>query len=104
MRKKYISFLNIRKTYQTNHAKLYLFKLEQSQVGRKSVYMFITGSSNLTKTGISSRLLFTPDLFQMCCIQALMFKHTHTSDSNNAEPSHSHQQPIHHFPLSRNLR
>ena len=34
--------LIIRKTYSPNHAKLYLFKLEEGQVGRKN--LFITGS------------------------------------------------------------
>lgn len=43
--------LIIRKTYKPNHAKLYLFKLDESQVGRKN--LFITGSSNLTKAGIT---------------------------------------------------
>ena len=33
--------LIIRKTYSPNHAKLYLFKLEKGQVGRKN--LFITG-------------------------------------------------------------
>jgi len=36
--------LIIKKTYQPNHAKLYLFKL--AEVGRQA--LFITGSSNLT--------------------------------------------------------
>ena len=36
--------LIIRKTYSPNHAKLYLFSLEESQVGKKN--LFITGSSN----------------------------------------------------------
>ena len=43
--------LTIRKTIRPNHAKLYIFKLEKEQVGRQ--HLFITGSSNLTKTGLT---------------------------------------------------
>ncbi len=43
--------LIIRKTYNPNHAKLYLFKLESQQIGRRN--LFITGSSNLTKLGLT---------------------------------------------------
>ncbi len=43
--------LIIRKTYQPNHAKLYIFKLEEEQVGRNT--LFITGSSNLTSSGLT---------------------------------------------------
>jgi superfamily II DNA or RNA helicase len=52
--------LIIRKTYKPNHAKLYLFKLEQSQVGRKN--LFITGSSNLTKAGLSTQNEFNVEI------------------------------------------
>ncbi|MBM3213115.1 helicase, partial [Candidatus Poribacteria bacterium] len=44
--------LRIRKTYNPNHAKLYLFKIEDDlKLIRESI--FITGSSNLTASGIS---------------------------------------------------
>ncbi len=52
--------LIIRKTYNPNHAKLYIFKLEQDQVGRKN--LFITGSSNLTKPGISTQDEFNVEI------------------------------------------
>jgi len=52
--------LRIRKTCKPNHAKLYLFKLEQSQVGRKN--LFITGSSNLTKAGLSTQNEFNVEI------------------------------------------
>ncbi|MFH1712698.1 MAG: SNF2-related protein, partial [Candidatus Jacksonbacteria bacterium] len=52
--------LIIRKTYQPNHAKLYLFKLEQSQIGRKN--LFITGSSNLTRAGLSLQNEFNVEI------------------------------------------
>lgn len=52
--------LVIRKTFNPNHAKLYIFKLEQSQVGRKN--LFITGSSNLTKPGISTQNEFNVEI------------------------------------------
>ena len=42
--------LIIRKTFRPNHAKLYIFKLEPSQVKRA---LFITGSSNLTAAGLT---------------------------------------------------
>lgn len=52
--------LIIRKTYKPNHAKLYLFKLEQGQVGKKE--LFITGSSNLTKAGLSTQNEFNVEI------------------------------------------
>jgi len=52
--------LIIRKTFSPNHAKLYLFKLEESQVGRKN--LFITGSSNLTKAGLITQEEFNVEL------------------------------------------
>jgi superfamily II DNA or RNA helicase/HKD family nuclease len=52
--------LIIRKTYKPNHAKLYLFKLDQSQVGRKN--LFITGSSNLTKAGLCTQDEFNVEI------------------------------------------
>ncbi|MCX7987021.1 MAG: phospholipase D-like domain-containing protein, partial [Bacteroidales bacterium] len=42
--------IEIRKTFEPNHAKLYLFKLDDRQI-RKN--LFITGSSNLTQAGLS---------------------------------------------------
>ena len=51
--------LIIRKTYNPNHAKIYLFKLEESQV-RKN--LFITGSSNLTKAGITTQEEFNVEI------------------------------------------
>jgi len=52
--------LIIRKTYEPNHAKIYLFKLEEGQVGRKN--LFITGSSNLTKAGITTQGEFNVEI------------------------------------------
>jgi len=52
--------LAIRKTYNPNHAKIYLFKLEEGQVGRKN--LFITGSSNLTKAGITTQDEFNVEI------------------------------------------
>jgi len=52
--------LIIRKTYKPNHAKLYLFKLDQSQVGKRN--LFITGSSNLTKAGLSTQNEFNVEI------------------------------------------
>jgi superfamily II DNA or RNA helicase/HKD family nuclease len=52
--------LIIRKSYKPNHAKLYLFKLEQSQVGKNN--LFITGSSNLTKSGLSTQNEFNVEI------------------------------------------
>ena len=42
--------LNLRKTLEPNHSKLYLFKLKDNQIGRDK--LFITGSSNLTASGL----------------------------------------------------
>ncbi len=52
--------LTLRKTYNPNHAKIYLFKLEESQVGRKT--LFITGSSNLTKAGLTTQEEFNVEI------------------------------------------
>ena len=52
--------LIIRKTFKPNHAKLYIFKLEESQVGRNK--LFITGSSNLTKSGLTTQEEFNVEI------------------------------------------
>jgi ERCC4-related helicase len=52
--------LIIRKTFEPNHSKLYIFKLDKSQVGRDS--LFITGSSNLTSAGLSSQNEFNVEI------------------------------------------
>jgi superfamily II DNA or RNA helicase/HKD family nuclease len=52
--------LMLRKTYSPNHAKLYLFKLEEGQVGRKN--LFITGSSNLTRAGLTTQEEFNVEI------------------------------------------
>ncbi|MFN3740992.1 MAG: SNF2-related protein, partial [Thermodesulfovibrionales bacterium] len=52
--------LIIRKTYEPNHAKLYIFKLEQSQIARNS--LFITGSSNLTSSGLTRQQEFNVEI------------------------------------------
>ncbi|MGQ9845451.1 MAG: helicase-related protein [Caldisericia bacterium] len=52
--------LIIRKTVKPNHSKLYIFKLEGGQVGRKN--LFITGSSNLTKTALTTQEEFNVEI------------------------------------------
>ena len=52
--------LIIRKTYKPNHSKLYIFKLEEEQVARNK--LFITGSSNLTKAGLSEQNEFNVEI------------------------------------------
>lgn len=52
--------LLIRKTIRPNHAKLYILKLKQSQVGRQN--LFITGSSNLTGPGLSEQEEFNVEI------------------------------------------
>lgn len=52
--------LIIRKTLQPNHAKLYIFKLEEEQVGRQN--LFITGSSNLTSSGLTRQQEFNVEI------------------------------------------
>ncbi len=52
--------LIIRKTYEPNHAKLYVFKLQDDQVGRQS--LFITGSSNLTRAGLTTQNEFNVEI------------------------------------------
>jgi len=52
--------LIIRKTCSPNHAKIYLFKLQEEQVGRKN--LFITGSSNLTNAGLSTQEEFNVEI------------------------------------------
>lgn len=50
----------LRKTYEPNHAKIYLFKLNEEQIGRNK--LFITGSSNLTSAGLSSLQEFNVEI------------------------------------------
>ena len=52
--------LIIRKTIKPNHAKLYIFKLQSGQVGRNT--LFITGSSNLTSSGITTQEEFNVEI------------------------------------------
>jgi len=52
--------LIIRKTFNPNHSKLYIFKLEKDQVGRQN--LFITGSSNLTKAGLITQEEFNVEI------------------------------------------
>ncbi|MDO8639536.1 MAG: SNF2-related protein, partial [bacterium] len=52
--------LIIRKTYHPNHAKIYLFNLEETQVARKK--LFITGSSNLTRAGLTTQAEFNVEI------------------------------------------
>ncbi|MCX7878907.1 MAG: phospholipase D-like domain-containing protein, partial [Ignavibacteria bacterium] len=52
--------LIIRKTIRPNHAKLYIFKLEETQVGKSK--LFITGSSNLTKAGLITQDEFNVEI------------------------------------------
>ena len=50
----------IRKTSRPNHAKLYLFKLKEDQIVRQN--LFITGSSNLSKAGLTDREEFNVEI------------------------------------------
>ncbi len=50
----------LRKTREPNHAKLYIFKLEEGQIGRNK--LFITGSSNLTSAGLTSQEEFNVEI------------------------------------------
>lgn len=52
--------LVIRKTFRPNHAKLYIFKLQSGQVGRKT--LFITGSSNLTSFALTTQEEFNVEI------------------------------------------
>lgn len=52
--------LIIRKTCEPNHAKLYIFKLEESEIVKRA--LFITGSSNLTRAGLSSQNEFNVEI------------------------------------------
>lgn len=52
--------LEIRKTLEPNHAKLYLFNLNENQVGKNK--LFITGSSNLTRAGLIDQNEFNVEI------------------------------------------
>ncbi|NQU83359.1 MAG: helicase, partial [Parcubacteria group bacterium] len=52
--------LRIRKTFQPNHAKLYIFKLQSGQIGRRN--LFVTGSSNLTGPGLVTQEEFNVEI------------------------------------------
>lgn len=51
--------LIIRKTFRPNHAKLYLFRLDENQVKKT---LFITGSSNLTRSGLTTQEEFNVEI------------------------------------------
>lgn len=51
--------MKIRK-HEPNHSKLYLFKLREEQIARNK--LFITGSSNLTKAGLSTQNEFNVEI------------------------------------------
>lgn len=51
--------LNIKKTQEPNHSKLYFFKLKEGQF-KSSV--FVTGSSNLTKSGLTTQNEFNVEI------------------------------------------
>jgi len=50
----------IRKTLEPNHAKLYIFRLDETQIGRRAI--FITGSSNLTRAGLNEQREFNVEI------------------------------------------
>ncbi|NMC98622.1 MAG: DEAD/DEAH box helicase family protein [Bacteroidales bacterium] len=52
--------ITIRKTLEPNHAKLYLFKLDDNQRIREK--LFITGSSNLTRAGLTTQNEFNVEI------------------------------------------
>ena len=52
--------LIIRKTLEPNHSKLYLFGLDETQIGTRE--LFITGSSNLTKAGLRTQNEFNVEI------------------------------------------
>lgn len=52
--------ITIRKTLEPNHAKLYLFKLSDKEIIKKN--LFITGSSNLTRSGLSTQNEFNVEI------------------------------------------
>lgn len=55
--------LIIRKTENPNHAKIYLFKLNEEQAHLQNLDgMFITGSSNLTRAGLSGQEEFNVEI------------------------------------------
>ena len=53
--------LRIRKTYDPNHAKLYIFKMKDELADLKKSF-FITGSSNLTRAGLSHQDEFNVEI------------------------------------------
>lgn len=55
--------LIIRKTFDPNHAKLYLFRLNESQAELQGMSgQFVTGSSNLTKAGLKNQNEFNVEI------------------------------------------
>ena len=55
--------LVMRKTKNPNHAKLYLFKLNESQAAFQNMQgQFITGSSNLTSAGLQGQEEFNVEI------------------------------------------
>lgn len=62
--------LEIRKTFRPNHAKLYIFKLRE-KIPREA--LFITGSSNLTRSGVLSQDEFNVEISDYGTDQAIEY-------------------------------
>lgn len=60
--------LILRKTYNPNHSKIYIFKLDKDQIARQN--LFITGSSNLTKAGLTTQEEFNVEISDFGCEDA----------------------------------
>lgn len=52
--------LQIRKSLDPNHAKVFFFQLDKTQVGKRK--LFVTGSSNLTKAGLTTQNEFNVEI------------------------------------------
>ena len=66
--------LEIRKTKDPNHAKLYLFRYQESEAAfQHKEGMFITGSSNLTKAGLQGQEEFNVEISDYGFLQAEQF-------------------------------
>ncbi len=66
--------LEIRKTKDSNHAKLYLFRYQESEAAfQHKEGMFITGSSNLTKAGLQRQEEFNVEISDYGFLQAEQF-------------------------------
>ncbi|MGE3062905.1 MAG: helicase-related protein [bacterium] len=83
--------LIIRRTKEPNHSKLYFFNLTNSLVKPK---LFITGSSNLTKAGLSTQREFNVELSDFGTIEAELYFNSLWDESDKITETEKYKKDL----------